>query len=457
MKNFPNFFVIILISLQFQACQCWKTKNGFPENLPIGKKVTLKGYLSGDPMRMVVYDSIWLTTNAPMAKNQYLLLVPNPVLDSFVSKNYQHAFGIGVTIKGTVVIGKGGRLEGLKVIESNSIEENASSSGSGPDPIIVDLNNSLFLPTVPTVPNKFALLYSGGINQFQAKNRYWNDLAFMYNTLKCKYGYSDDNILVVYKDGVAPAGNDDMIVDFPASATGLSAAIESLTIKMNANPDDNYLFVFTTNHGGGYRIPPFGSPSMKSGMNDNNNDENHESPMVDESIFYYINESSANPPVPSPQTIMRDEQFAFMINQLPCKQIITVGEQCFSGGMLRDFITTGGGTSVLRINIAAAPEYDYSYSYPTLSNQYDAFSYLFTAALFGANYNGSVLAETPANYDSLPGTTVWEAYWYAKNNDQLSEHPFDDNGDGIGRLFSGASFVKPTGNDDGAFASGIML
>ncbi len=337
--------------------------------------------------------------------------------------------------------------------------------GGGPNPAIVDLNNALF-PQGPVESNKFALLYSGGLDYTQAKNRYWNDLAFMYNTLKSKYGYSDANIVVVYKNGFAPPGNDDMIVDFAASESGLNQALLSLNSKMTMNPDDDYLFIFTTNHGGGYLIPASAGAGTDRGGADDTlrlpSDEIESAPKVDETIYYYVDPSS----FPPQNQKLIDEDFAAKINALPFKQLITFQEPCFSGGMLWDFkplpAANNQAARKIHINIAASGENEYSYSYSAnpIHNTYDAFSYHFTAALNGANHLGGPLLnnEIPANYDGRPGTSVWEAFWYARKRDAQSNHPIDDNGDGLGtHHFTNTSFFLPTIGLDGFNAAGTRL
>jgi hypothetical protein len=48
---------------------------------------------------------------------------------------------------------------------------------------------------------KYAVLLCGGWNSGSNYERYWNDLQFIFKTLKTKYGYSDSEIIVLYANG----------------------------------------------------------------------------------------------------------------------------------------------------------------------------------------------------------------------------------------------------------------
>ena len=51
----------------------------------------------------------------------------------------------------------------------------------------------------------YAVILSGGVNKNSNYERYWNDCAFVYQTLTAKYGVPKNNISVIMADGTNPA------------------------------------------------------------------------------------------------------------------------------------------------------------------------------------------------------------------------------------------------------------
>jgi len=382
-----------------------------------------------------------------MPRDEYILLEDSSqgsALDSLRSPN-ANSYGALVTVKGTVVksldtLGTGGE----NALSVEDININSTAAATGPNPPIINLcseDPSLCLESTAS-PEKFALLYSGGATLADAKNRYWNDLAFMYLTLKSQYGYSDNNIVLIYKDGRQPKyangtpfSSLQVDVDFAANTQGIEDAILFLQGEMAPFPNAS-LFVFTTNHGGGYRIA---SQEIKDGifdaiMGDEVPLEPAEtaaalaesagttaagSTAIDETIFLYR----------SPEIYISDDEWASKINSLvqvngTNKRLITVNQPCFSGGLLQDLRGPN------RINISAAREGEYSYG--LADGTFDDFSYHFTAALHGKypTASGSALGYT---IDPADGISILEAYWYAETYDQSAARCLiDDNNDGTG-------------------------
>lgn len=100
---------------------------------------------------------------------------------------------------------------------------------------------------IPLDPHaeKYAVLYNGGIKPEKAHFRYWNDIIYMHFILQMN-GYSEDNIYVVYKDGV---GEDTYTpVEYPATYDSLDTVFSLLSNEMGVR---DTLFFYTTNHGGG--------------------------------------------------------------------------------------------------------------------------------------------------------------------------------------------------------------
>ncbi len=245
-----------------------------------------------------------------------------------------------------------------------------------------------------TVSTKYALLYSGGINPDKAYDRYWNDMSLYYNMLVYIYGYDPDNIIVVYKNGVAL--NNSMPVGYAATPAGLNSAFSALGDMMDSN---DQFFFFMTNHGG--QITDVGSPVP--------NDEDFGSDNIDECTFYY---SSAGRPY--------DDDIAAKVNSLSFNRMICVMEQCFSGGMIYDLRGTN------RIIMTAANEVEVSYG----GAKFDDFCMLLASALIKTHQESR--AAVNADADNNGQVSLTEAFRWATDNDNQPEHPqYEDSGEGI--------------------------
>jgi hypothetical protein len=248
--------------------------------------------------------------------------------------------------------------------------------------------------TLPVAGEKYALLYSGGINKDKAYMRYWNDLSLYYNMLVWQFGYDPDNIVVVYKNGVAE--DNSMPVHYAANLDGVATAFNYLRDVMGFN---DQFFLFMTNHGGTWT--DVGSPDPT--------DEEPAGDQVDETTFYY-NEAVG----------IFDEQFVSWVNNLRFARMTCVMEQCFSGGFIYDLRGNN------RVIVSAANEIEVSYG----GAKYDEFAMLFAAALVGFHLETG--AAVDADTDNNGKVSILEAFLYAKGADPHPEHPqFEDNGDGI--------------------------
>ncbi|MFX0207546.1 MAG: hypothetical protein ACFFDT_16285, partial [Candidatus Hodarchaeota archaeon] len=93
-----------------------------------------------------------------------------------------------------------------------------------------------------TYENKYAVLISGGYRAGKAYYRYWNDLKYMYSILVNRYAYDTQNIIVLYKDGVAE--DTDMPVNVSANYAHFNNTFNYLAQIMDAKDS---LFIYTTN------------------------------------------------------------------------------------------------------------------------------------------------------------------------------------------------------------------
>ncbi|MDX1910194.1 MAG: hypothetical protein SFV22_01850 [Saprospiraceae bacterium] len=394
------------------------------KRLPNSNDFRATGYFSNDPVPMLVNDPKWLRVNTPMPVNSYLPLYGTS-LDSFgLGTDSTRLYGAFVTVTG-VADPEGKTFGRLRLVVKNVEVNSSSNTDRGPAAInhcnLPDhVENCFGQPNVPPLcdistpsSRKFALLFSGGQNYYNAKRRYWNDLEFFYLTLRSQYGFSDENMVVLYMNGVKEIASSPMKVDHTASDSGLINAIAYLYSKMAPN---DTLVIFVTNHGGGY--DPGGTLGQSGALDyDSVSDEGLESPAIDEVIFYY-KPSSKNSYITD--DLWKTRWHSLFTDKTP--KTLAIYEPCFSGGFLRDMAGND------RINIAATSQYYYSHSMPPY-NEYDCFSHNFTAALYGRNADGSCLKDYP-DYDRNGKISVWEAYRYANWANTTDDQPkLDDDDD----------------------------
>ena len=371
----------------------------------------VEGYFVADPVPMLVKDLKFVRINTRMPESAYILLRGKGI-DRFLDQKTVH--GAFIQVKGKLaadeklVKGKITHVLDCAVLpriikkpEITYLPEYLPLCKRHPD----------FCKFPPFIRTKYALLFSSGINPVNAHRRYWNDLKFMYLTLRSKYGFSDANIVVVYKNGTAE--DSDMTVDYAASATGMDSAIKYLRSRMTARDD---FFFFVTNHGGGYHDTSCGSTAGSyDGRADSLPGDEIDTYSWDEQVWYY-NQT---------QNDIWDDDIANWINSLDFKKMTAVFEQCFSGGLLRDL------RGCNRILISAATEFQFSWGMGP-SYQYDTFSYHFTSALNNADESGGALATNP-DTDGDGKISILEAFLYAKTNDTDCETPLlEDSGNGVG-------------------------
>lgn len=425
------------------------------QELPGENRFSAQGYFSNDPVPMLLNDTIWFGLNTPRPLEAYLLL-KGPFADSALSNpnpglGYFRSF---VRVEGKAVqsgyswkkLPRIPRINWQKStqisVDSFEVQSNATST-AGPGRFVDHcvLNPALCAPR-PSTPARYALLFSGGKCENEANLRYWNDLEFMYLTLRNKCGFAANNIVVVYKERIKANPSSPMPVNYRATQSGLDSAIAHLDSRMDLTAKDT-LFVFVTNHGGGRYYPP-GTTNFSNGGQDMGALGDTQSPMdeqtdngipTDENIYLYV------PRCTSAIKYVRDDQWAskwknLLDDQDPVQ--VSLYEQCFSGGFLSD-MRAASLLSKPPINIAAAAENGLSFASPPYD--YDNFSYLFTAALYGSNADGSALRANPDIAPADGKISIWEAYLYAKTYDSASDarHFIDDNGSGTHNTSDGAS------------------
>jgi hypothetical protein len=245
--------------------------------------------------------------------------------------------------------------------------------------------------------NCYAVLLSGGYNMYNNHIRYYNDIKFIFTTLKEVYSYKDDHIYVLVSDGTDPApdrsdgtnsppdldgdGADD--IEYPALLWAVDEVFDSLAAKVTA---DDQVFVFTTDHGSSY-----GGWSV------------------------YLNLWNMEE--------LSDSYLASLVNALPAATFIFTMEQCFSGGFEDDLQTVPP-----RVFSSAARHDEYSWAMSNLL--YDEYVYYWTAAVRWEDPYGNPV-DADVNDDGK--VTMDEAYNYALTHDSQPEHPqYDANPVGLG-------------------------
>jgi hypothetical protein len=314
-------------------------------------------------------------------------------------------------------------------------------------PLLRDLDIDVALPR--SDPRRYAILFSGGIDAFNNHIRYWNDLSFMYETL-LRLGFEGRNIVVLYDDG-KPVVQNDMPVHYVASEDNLAHVFETF----ESNVDDyDYLFIFTTNHGGGLLIPGYYPQQSFAGLTklhiyggqlDDNNDEPG-TDRIDEGQFSvdFNNDGDTQDIVSWDEVLyswhgeILDDAFPAMLEDLPdTLDVVIVMEQCFDQGLFHD-LNDGLAQISDRVFVGAAGEYEFSWALdvnadtrsigPIKDGEYDEFSYHLTNAMYAewlrefiSAAHTSLGVDADANSDG--NLTVMEAFTYALNQDRQAEHP----------------------------------
>lgn len=372
----------------------------------IGEEITVEGYVvaeGGTHLAKLVTSPEKYLVDALIPESDYILIERDADLSNQIVLENLHGKKVKIT----------GILE-----ESSDRSMQASASFLGDKSLAkVKLNEAVKLTVIDSVSrygrpvylnfcdrypiicdlsvlagNKTALLYSGGVNASSAYYRYWNDLKFMYNTLRAN-GYSEANIRVVYKGG---SGEDaDIPVHYAANPTGFNDAVEYLKGRMNSS---SKFFFMMNNHGG--PTSDVNGDDNRGSINDN----------TDENYCYY--NSSA---------IFLDDTIAAKINRLPMSTMIVVSKPCYSGGIIWDLRAPN------RVILTSGTEFQVTY--PNLAGTFGELTYNFLSAVNGKFPDASTTVNADLNGDLK--ISMYEAYIYIKNNEHRSEQPqYSDDGTG---------------------------
>ena len=235
-----------------------------------------------------------------------------------------------------------------------------------------------------------AVIVSGGMNKLMNHERYFNDCAFLYRTLREDCGLAKDDITLLMSDGGAPgldmlpAGGtafasspDDLDADgerdvwLPATLEQLEATLTQLAERLTAN---DRLLLFVVDHGG----------------------------TDDGQSFAWMWGSQR----------LYAEQLAALLDAFHVASMAVAMELCYSGGFIDDLRGDG------RVVVTSCAEGELSWA--CRDRPYDEFIYHFTCAMAGHDTEGNAVA---ADTDADGSVSVAEAFDYARQHDRREETP----------------------------------
>ncbi len=347
----------------------------------IGRTLTVAGHpvLSAGQYPLLVENPLSFLNNSLDSSN-YLFINGTPP-DSL----YEYA-GMRCLVKGTIEWSdQDDGLLGIRYLSHKAVGTEPVVQGSFVDRVVSPNKLVEDQPDFPEpVPQKYAVLYSGGINPKKAYTRYWNDLVWMYYIL-LSYGYPNDHIYVIYKNGTPESHY--MPVHYPATHDSLATVFGILNETMTFR---DTLFFFTTNHGGGSGI----------------------------SVWTPMDHSGA----------LTHTQVANWLDMVPCDHMIVVMEQCYAGKFI-PYISAD------RRVILTACSVESSYGCDT-EGQWDEFVYHFMSAMIGWHLN-DYTNPVDADYNDNGLVSLREAFIHAAFQDSWPETPlYCDDDSGVGHPVS---------------------
>ena len=238
----------------------------------------------------------------------------------------------------------------------------------------------------------YAVIVNGGRNKLTNHERYWNDCAFLYRTLRHTYHIPQRNITVLMSDGGAK--EDDMIradgwgfrssptdldgdglsdVDYPAKREILVSVLYDLSKKLTT---DDHLFLFIVDHGGS---------------------TDHQS----DSFIWLWNDEQ-----------MEDYALALLLRLFNVASMNILMGQCYSGGFMEELAREG------RTMSTSCCGNEQSWASP--NHKYDEFVYHWICAINGADETGNPINADANNNGEV---SMAEAFEYARNHDRANETP----------------------------------
>lgn len=244
---------------------------------------------------------------------------------------------------------------------------------------ISDLGGKYFLKN----PSSFYALLINGYGD----ERHWNDFSFLYRVMTKVYGYLPQNIFVADDNfrQTAPDldGNGTPDILHGSSVTDITGLLVLLSQRMQ-QPGDQLVMV----------------------VNDHGSTKDGESTLI-------LSDGE-----------MTASQFAKLVKKIPAEKVLSIFEQCFSGGFVRPTISPN------RVSMAASTNLEISWA--SEDGLFDEFLYWVTSAFAYQKHDGT---RVNADSDANGRVSVREAFVFGVANDKSWENPFTE-----AYLNSGAAF-----------------
>jgi len=274
-------------------------------------------------------------------------------------------------------------------------------------------------PRQTDAANCKALIVSGGYDSGNNHIRYYGDVQFLYLTLTQDYGYTNDDIIICFADGLNPAvdnssgqnsnpdldGDGDNDFDYDATLGSVTNAMAQMATL--AGPNDHVLY-FTTDHGGAGKGTDI-APEV------------------------YLN-------LWNTQTL-NDDMYDTFVDTFDCASLHLAMEQCYSGGFLLETVPAAGQEPRTFASAANGSESSWAgTTYP----QYDEWAYWWIGAMHGSVPAGGSYPAGPLPWDPDSNSDgyvdykeAWDAAYawdaYAQSG---QEHPqYDDYPDSCGSSY----------------------
>lgn len=238
----------------------------------------------------------------------------------------------------------------------------------------------------------YAILLNGGRNRLTNHERYWNDCAFLYRTLRQTYHVPKRHIFVIMSDGDNPYadmlradgkafmstpadldGDGQYDIGYPATRLALSTVLTDLSKQLTTA---DHLFIFVMDHGG---------------TTDHNEDS---------FLWLWNNEQ------------LPDYVLGALLSRFDIGSMNILMGQCYAGGFKGELMHEG------RILTTACDGDELSWICP--DRPYDEFVYHWTCAVNGADESGSPV-DADTNDDGE--VSMAEAFAYASSHDRVDETP----------------------------------
>ena len=239
----------------------------------------------------------------------------------------------------------------------------------------------------------YAILVNGGRNSLTNHERYWNDCAFLYRTLRQTYRMPKRNIIVLMSDGGMPGedmlrangrgflsspvdldGDGQSDVNYPASRQALTNVLLNMSRRLET---DDHLFLYVIDHGGSNDVAS------------------------EDSFIWLWNDER-----------LEDYTLASLLNMFRASSVNILMGQCYSGGFVADLMNEG------RVIATACSGSEQSSKCP--DRPYDEFVYHWTCAVNGTDEFGN---PTYADINGDGEVSMKEAFQYASVHDRMTETP----------------------------------